>query len=40
LWIEEGSCSGLPKYSQCTNNINGCCAPATCQGNQWYKQCL
>ena len=40
LWMEEGSCSGLPKYAECTNNINACCAPATCQGDQYYRQCV
>jgi hypothetical protein len=41
IWIEVGSCStGLPKWSECTHNVDGCCAPATCQGNEWYRQCV
>lgn len=38
-WIEVGSCTGIPLWGDCTNDTNGCCAPATCQGDQWYKQC-
>lgn len=41
LWMEQGSCSyGIAKWMECTNNVNGCCAPATCQGNQWYRHCV
>merc|ERR1711935_898230 len=39
-WIETGSCSGgIPRWGECTNNESGCCAPSTCQGGQYYKQC-
>jgi len=46
----ENGCSGtymydLPRtcialWGECTNNVGGCCSPSTCQGDQWYKQCL
>jgi len=39
-WIEQGKCSGIPLWGDCTNDVDNCCAPATCQGNEWYKQCL
>merc|ERR1712183_486560 len=26
-WIGVGSCSGLARYAECTNDINGCCSP-------------
>ncbi|KAG7363798.1 laminin G domain containing protein [Nitzschia inconspicua] len=46
----QGSCSGLwlpngalpncvARWGECTNNVNGCCSPGQCQGDQWYKQC-
>lgn len=39
-WIEAGSCDdGIPRWGECTNNDGGCCAPATCQGGQYHKQC-
>lgn len=38
-WIQEGlNC--IARWGDCTNNIDGCCSPGTCKGNQWYSQCL
>ncbi len=28
------------RYATCTWSVNSCCAPATCQGNEQYKQCV
>ena len=39
LWIEQGSCTGIPLYGECTNDRNGCCPPASCKGNRWFRQC-
>jgi len=39
-WIQAGSCPGIALWGECTNDPSGCCEPATCQGNQWYKQCI
>ncbi len=30
----------IGKWGECTNDINGCCSPASCQGSGGYKQCL
>merc|ERR1712156_785483 len=30
----------IPKWNECTNDHDGCCAPASCQGNKGYRQCL
>ena len=30
----------IERWGECTNNLNGCCAPATCRGNRHYRQCL
>ncbi|CAJ1956943.1 unnamed protein product [Cylindrotheca closterium] len=40
-WIQENSCTGLARWSECTNDVTGCCAPAVCtnQGPS-YKQCI
>jgi hypothetical protein len=39
-WIDPNSVSNcLARYSECTNNVNSCCAPTTCQGSQYYRQC-
>jgi len=41
VWLANGPVqSCVPRYDACTNNINGCCAPARCEGDQWYKQCV
>ncbi|CAJ1966736.1 unnamed protein product [Cylindrotheca closterium] len=43
MWIlQQGHCSsdGIAKYGECTTNVNGCCAPGICKGNQYYRQCL
>jgi hypothetical protein len=40
LWLEEGSCTGITKYGDCTNNRSGCCAPAICKDQGSYFQCL
>jgi len=38
VWmIPNSNC--LARYAECTNN-NNCCAPATCRGGDWYKQCI
>lgn len=41
-WIRDDWCpaDGIPKYGECTNNVDGCCSPATCQGDAYYKQCM
>jgi len=39
FWIEANSCNGIAQWGECTKNTNACCGPATCQGNEWYKQC-
>mmetsp|Transcript_29649 Transcript_29649/g.43830 ORF Transcript_29649/g.43830 Transcript_29649/m.43830 type:complete len:193 (+) Transcript_29649:1300-1878(+) len=41
-WIRDDWCpaDGIPKWGECTNNVDGCCAPGKCEGNQYYKQCL
>mmetsp|Transcript_3240 Transcript_3240/g.7573 ORF Transcript_3240/g.7573 Transcript_3240/m.7573 type:complete len:489 (+) Transcript_3240:1284-2750(+) len=40
-WIQHGSCSGLPRWSECTNNVSGCCPPAMCTNQgPGYKQCI
>jgi len=41
IWLPNGaltSCKG--KWSACTNDVNGCCAPAVCTGGRYYRQCL
>ena len=30
----------IARYGECTNNVSGCCEPATCQGSSSYRQCL
>lgn len=30
----------IAKWGECTWWVKGCCSPATCQGNQYYRQCL
>jgi len=30
----------IARWGECTWNTDGCCAPANCQGNQYYRQCL
>ncbi|CAJ1956941.1 unnamed protein product [Cylindrotheca closterium] len=40
-WIQENSCTGLARWSECTNDVTGCCAPAVCTNQgPTYKQCL
>ena len=41
-WIEVGHCpsNGIPLYGECTGNVDGCCTPGVCQGNQYYRQCV
>jgi len=40
IFITGAPLDCLPKWGECTNDINGCCAPASCQGNGGYRQCL
>ena len=30
----------LAKYAECTNDVQNCCRPSSCQGGRFYKQCL
>ena len=30
----------IAKWGVCTNNVNGCCKPGVCDGNEFWKQCL
>ncbi|KAL7557339.1 hypothetical protein ACA910_003246 [Epithemia clementina (nom. ined.)] len=36
--VQTNSC--LVRWSACTNNVNGCCNGLSCDGNQYYRQCL
>ncbi len=42
-WLPQGLPSNantcIPRWSACTNNVNGCCAGLTCTGNQYYRGC-
>ena len=40
-WLPDGAVSScIARFGECTNDVNGCCSPAICVGDQWYKQCL
>mmetsp|Transcript_6018 Transcript_6018/g.8768 ORF Transcript_6018/g.8768 Transcript_6018/m.8768 type:complete len:463 (+) Transcript_6018:105-1493(+) len=42
-WMEVNSCGpdGIPRWKECTNNVDKCCSPATCTFvNGYYSQCL
>ena len=38
-WMQITECR-IPRWRECTNDPDGCCAPSVCQGSQYYKQCL
>ena len=42
IWLENGDLSQqcLEQYNACTDDINACCPGLTCDGSQWYKQCI
>jgi hypothetical protein len=40
VWMVPGNNNCTPRYGQCTQNEDGCCPPATCEGSQYYKQCV
>jgi len=40
-WLPNGAQIGCSaKWSECTNDVNSCCFPSICAGDQWYKQCV
>ena len=40
-WLPNGPVDNcIARFGDCTNNMDGCCGPAACIGNQWYRQCL
>jgi hypothetical protein len=39
FWIETNPSCEIALYQECTQMESECCSPATCQGNQYYKQC-
>jgi len=40
-WLSNGPQNNcIARFGECTNDTGGCCGPAACVGNQWYRQCL
>jgi len=41
FWVADPGISTcrIARYDDCTKDVTGCCPPATCQGNQYYRQC-
>jgi len=42
VWMEKSApeMQCVAKWGTCTSDNNGCCADLTCEGNEFYKQCL
>lgn len=40
LYIKKDTCGGYALNKECTMFTDACCAPAECQGTDWYKQCI
>ena len=40
-WLPDGPRDNcIARFGECTNDMDSCCYPAICVGNQWYRQCL
>jgi hypothetical protein len=43
VWLPQGLPSNantcIPRWSACTNDVNGCCSGLTCTGNEYWKGC-
>lgn len=41
MWLSGGALDGcIARWGACLGNEDGCCGPASCMGDEWYKQCL
>lgn len=39
-WLSDGAQSNcIARFAECTNDVNSCCYPAACLGDQYYRQC-
>lgn len=39
-WLVNGPVTGcIARFGDCTNDVDGCCAPSSCIGNEFYRQC-
>jgi len=39
FWTECPNQNCKARWSDCTNDVDGCCDGLSCVGNQWYRQC-
>ena len=39
-WLPNGPVTGcIARFGDCTSDVDGCCSPSKCIGNEWYRQC-
>jgi len=39
-WLPNGPVTGcIARFGDCTSDVDGCCAPSSCIGNEYYRQC-